>query len=78
MMRSRTDVVENGRQGSLVVEVSGGTSRNPMPDPEVPARAKRRRFKAQYKRAGRQAGKQNARLWRRLGRGRYWRSKNAS
>ena len=48
-MRSRVDVVDNGSERSLVVEVPRGTSRNTRPDPEVPARAKRRRFTAQYK-----------------------------
>ena len=48
-MRSRTDVVDNGRQRSLVVEVPRGTSTTARPDPEVMDRAKRRRFTAQYK-----------------------------
>ena len=48
-MRSRIDVGDNGSKGSLVVEVPRGTSTTTRPDPEVPARAKRRRFTARYK-----------------------------
>ena len=48
-MRSRTDVADNGRERSLDVEVPRGTSSMPRPDPEVPERAKRRRFPALYK-----------------------------
>ncbi len=48
-MNSRTYVGDNGGKGSLVVEVPHGTTRNTRPDPEVPARAKRRRFTARYK-----------------------------
>ncbi len=50
-MRSRTDVGDNGSssKGSLVVEVPRGTSTTTKPDPEVVARAKRRRFTAKYK-----------------------------
>ena len=48
-MRSRTDVVDNGRERSLVVEVPRGTSTTARPDAEVVARAKRRRFTAKYK-----------------------------
>ena len=48
-MRSRTDVVDNGSERSLVVEVPRGTSTTARPDPEVVDRAKRRRFTAQYK-----------------------------
>ena len=48
-MRSRTDVVDNGSERSLVVEVPRGTSTTARPDPEVVERAKSRRFTAQYK-----------------------------
>ena len=48
-MRSRTDVVDNGSERSLVMVVPRVTSRNTRPDPEVVERAKRRRFTAQYK-----------------------------
>ena len=48
-MRSRIDGGDNGSKGSLVVEVPRGTSATTRPDPEVPARAKRRRFTARYK-----------------------------
>ena len=48
-MRSRNDVGDNGSKGSLVVEVPRGTSTTTRPDPEVPTRAKRRRFTARYK-----------------------------
>ena len=48
-MRSRIDAGDNGSKGSLVVEVPRGTSTTMRPDPEVPARAKRRRFTARYK-----------------------------
>ena len=48
-MRSRVDVGDNGRKGSLVVAVPRRTSTTTRPDPEVPARAKRRRFTARYK-----------------------------
>ena len=48
-MRSRTDVVDNGSERSLVVEVPRGTSTTARPDAEVVDRAKRRRFTAQYK-----------------------------
>ena len=45
-MRSRIDVGDNGSKGSLVVEVPRGTSTVSKPDPEVPARARWRRFSA--------------------------------
>ncbi len=45
-MRSRTHIVDNGRERSLVLEVPRGISRTTRPDPEVPERAKRRRFTA--------------------------------
>ena len=48
-MRSRIEVGDNGSKGSLVVEVPRGTSTTTRPDPEAPARAKRRRFTARYK-----------------------------
>ena len=48
-MRSRTHIVDNGRERSLVLEVPRGISRTTRPDQEVPERAKRRRFTAQYK-----------------------------
>ena len=48
-MKSRTDVVDNSRERSLSVEVPRGTSTTTRPDPEAPARAKRRRFTAKYK-----------------------------
>ena len=48
-MRSRNDVGDNGSKGSLAVEGPRGTSTATRPDPEVPARAKRRRFTAGYK-----------------------------
>ena len=48
MMRSRTGVIGNGSERFLVVEVPRGTSRNTRPDPEVPVRAKRRRFTAHF------------------------------
>ena len=48
-MRSRIDVGDNGSKGSLVEEVPRGTSSTTRPDPEAPARAKRRRFTARYK-----------------------------
>ncbi len=48
-MRSRIDVGDNGSKGSLVEEVPCGTSSTTRPDPEAPARAKRRRFTAKYK-----------------------------
>ena len=47
-MRSRTEVVENGKERSLVVEVPRGSSKAPRPDPEIPERTTRRRFTAQY------------------------------
>ena len=43
-----SDVGDNGSKGSLVVEVPRGLQ-NTRPDPEVPPRAKRRRFSARYK-----------------------------
>ena len=46
-MRSKTHIVDNGRERSLVLEVPRGISRTTRPDPEVPERAKRRRFTAQ-------------------------------
>ena len=48
-MRSRTDDGDNGSKGSPVEEVPRGTSSTTRPDPEAPARAKRRRFTARYK-----------------------------
>ena len=48
-MRSGNDIDDNGSKGSLDVEVPRGTSTSTRPDPEVPARAKRRRFTARYK-----------------------------
>ena len=48
-MKSRTDVVDNSRERSLSVEIPRGTSTTTRPDPEVPARAKRRRITAGYK-----------------------------
>ena len=48
-MRSRIDVGDNGSKGSLVEEFPRRTSSTKRPDPEVPTRAKRRRFTAGYK-----------------------------
>ena len=48
-MRSRNDVGDNGSKGSLVEEVPRGTSSTTRPDPEAPAREKRRPFTAGYK-----------------------------
>ena len=48
-MKSRIDTADNGSKGSLVVEVPRGNSTTTRPDPEAPARAKRRRFTARYK-----------------------------